>query len=485
MSQRVSSKECECTKSPATRETLDVMGSTARKKIQRFQRSAAGLSSTQGKDTQLISFHAHSLQHYTRLYTSTSIHTSILLLLRGTSQAQDFYTTMLFQPIFAASTILMVLLSISNAPFTSAVSTGDNPSSPPHPLPESWTCPNDANRGTCPYIMSWCSMNDTTLIDGQLTRSEALLLLMRNFGSRTGGVLNSVWYWCIHRPHEDHGEWPMKGEHLFLQSGQENVIITGIRNNSHYTPDWQVWDEMKTLAMRNDSATGRGYFRYQDLSSTGPLRPLFERVLSTERQNPTYPWYGWPGKDLDDLESNLQRSACDLGHRNESSTNRTNNICYDRYLWEDEYEDFMMNSQFPDHIQSTFLSSDDAKDLLMTELDRICSDSSFSVVQELSVLFGVDNAEAAYDVLQDQKGDVSYLARIISDTCIYYRNNNTIDDTLAKLALCQADTYTADVDEQLIASTTTDSSNPSDGTRRKLSLTTMSLVILVFGIVYK
>ena len=149
--------------------------------------------------------------------------------------------------------------------------------------------------------------------------------------------------------------------------------------NSHYSPDWDVWDEMKTLAMRNDSATGRGYFRYQDLSSTGPLRPLFERVLSTKRQNPTYPWYGWPGKDLDDLESNLQRSACDLGHKNESSSsslnNGTSNICYDRYLWEDEYEDFMMNSQFPDHIQSTFLSSEDAKDLLMTELDRICSTS--------------------------------------------------------------------------------------------------------------
>ncbi len=153
----------------------------------------------------------------------------------------------------------------------------------------------------------------------------------------------------------------------------------------------------------------------------------------------------------------------------------------------------MMNSQFPDHIQSIFLNSEDAKDLLMTELDRICSTSSdsttsFSVVQELSVLFGDDdNAEAAYyDVLEDQKGDVSYLARIISSTCAYYyRNNNTIDDTLAELALCQADTsYTAGVDEQPIASTTnTDSSNPSDGTRRKLSLA-MSLVILVLGIVY-
>lgn len=150
--------------------------------------------------------------------------------------------------------------------------------------------------------------NDSTLSDdGQLTRSEALLLLLRNFGSRTGGILNSVWYWCIHRPHEDHGEWPMKGKHLFLQSGQENVIITGIRNNTQFSPDWDVWDEMKTLAMRNDTATGRGYFRYQDLSSTGPLRPLFERVLSTERQNPTYPWYGWPGKELDDLESVIFR----------------------------------------------------------------------------------------------------------------------------------------------------------------------------------
>ena len=405
-------------------------------------------------------------------------------------------STTMFQPIFAVSTIiLMVLLSISNVPFTSAVSTdNNNPSSPPpHPMPESWSCPNDANRGTCPYIMSWCTMNDSTLSDdGQLTRSEALLLLLRNFGSRTGGVLNSVWYWCIHRPHED-GEWPMKGKHLFLQSGQENVIITGIRNNTQFSPDWDVWDEMKTLAMRNDTATGRGYFRYQDLSSTGPLRPLFERVLSTKRQNPTYPWYGWPGKDLDDLESNLQRSACDLGHKNKSSSSlngTSNNICYDRYLWEDEYEDFMMNSQFPDHIQSTFLNSEDAKDLLMTELDRICSTSdsttSFSVVQELSVLFGVDdNAEAAYyDVLEDQKGDVSYLARIISSTCAYYyRNNNTIDDTLAELALCQANTYTAGVDEQPIASTTTDSSNPSDGTTRKFSLA-MSLVILAFSIVY-
>ena len=307
--------------------------------------------------------------------------------------------------------------------------------SPTHPMPESWSwsCPDDANRGTCPYIMAWCSMNDPVLSDGQLTRADALLLLLRNFGMQTGGLLNAVWYWCIHRPHH-YDEWPVKGKDLFLSSGPNNVIITGIRNNTNYVPDWEVWDEMKSLAMKNDSVSGRGYFRYQDLSSTGPLRPLFERVLAAERQNRTHPWYGWSGKDIEDLESNLQRSACYLGHRNESSLSGK---CNDRFLWDDEFEGFLMNSQFPAHVQNALLSSDEAKALLTTELGRICSDSSFSAAEELAVSFG-GHEGAAY--VSDQKETVSTLTGVLSGICNYVLSNNaTVGDTLATLALCQED----------------------------------------------